>query len=351
MKKIIRLMWPTGADDINCNDGEVEGGGYLFGVDDSTPATVPEGAPEVVAVEAALPPYCHTAGELPRLNIQVSVGSGNESAVLSWLAGRTASVTQTLRQAVSAAIVAAMKKYVADACLAGLYVMPVWAVPAMELTDGSLCRLNVPKVILPPGGPVGPAQFIVRDADCNDGILYLALEFLRRPFGVEIRGYDPDSRYVSRLLVSANVNDIDINAVTGPMWVTATDRGFTMASLPYDEDDFSSFKGEIRPGVWDAGIARNPIVPITTRPIKLGNPFTLKQLSGVEAIWPDRSRLGVKCYGAIRPGQWRFLGFAPYGRMVMRGSGWRFFRIETFALFDGSRFLLPTLQFNAQCRI
>lgn len=82
------------------------------------------------------------------------------------------------------------------------------------------------------------------------------------------------------------------------------------------------------------------MVPVKTRPIKLGDPFAAKQLREVEAIWPDGSAAPVKVYGAMRLGKWYFLGLAPRGKMTMRGSGWRFFRVETFATPH-----LPTIRF------
>lgn len=89
----------------------------------------------------------------------------------------------------------------------------------------------------------------------------------------------------------------------------------------------------------------NELVPIKTRPIKLGDPFAIKKVEEIEAIWPDGCGRALKLYGALRPGRWFFLGLAPRGRMRMRGSGWRFFRVETFAVKSGSSTLLPTLNF------
>lgn len=90
--------------------------------------------------------------------------------------------------------------------------------------------------------------------------------------------------------------------------------------------------------------AAMPPVPVKTRPIKLGDPFALKKLREIEAVWPDGSLLPVKLYGALRPDKWYFLGCAPKGRMRLRGSGWRFFRVETFAIPSTTGYLLPTLR-------
>ena len=82
-------------------------------------------------------------------------------------------------------------------------------------------------------------------------------------------------------------------------------------------------------------------MPLKTRPIKLGNPFALKKVEEVEAAWPDGQQLPLRLYGALKPGKWYFLGLARRGRMRLRGSGWRYFRVETFA----SAGNLPTLRF------
>lgn len=83
------------------------------------------------------------------------------------------------------------------------------------------------------------------------------------------------------------------------------------------------------------------IVPFRTRPIKLGSAFKTKQIKEIEGIWADGSRLPVKIYGALRPGRWHHLGTSPKGHMLMRGSGWRFFRINSFAINTSKGYLLP----------
>lgn len=85
-------------------------------------------------------------------------------------------------------------------------------------------------------------------------------------------------------------------------------------------------------------------IAVTTRPIKLGNPFAVKKLEEVEAVWPDGNHLPLKVYGAMRLDKWYFLGLARAGRMCMRGSGWRFFRVETFVVPTGYSYLIPTLR-------
>lgn len=84
---------------------------------------------------------------------------------------------------------------------------------------------------------------------------------------------------------------------------------------------------------------------IKTRPIKLTDPFTIKKLTEVEAVWPEGDRLPVKVYGALKPGKWYFLGMTTRGRMLMRGSGWRLFRVETFAVKGEKGWIVPTLRF------
>lgn len=87
---------------------------------------------------------------------------------------------------------------------------------------------------------------------------------------------------------------------------------------------------------------KNPEVAIATRPLKLGSPFSLKVLEEVEAVWPDGICRPLKVYGAVKPGRWRFLGLGRRGRLLMRGSGWRLFRIETF----GTSASLPIIRFK-----
>lgn len=103
------------------------------------------------------------------------------------------------------------------------------------------------------------------------------------------------------------------------------------------------FGPALQPLTEGAGTAERRLIPITTRPIKLTDAFEIKQIKEVRTQWPDGSRLPVKTYGALRLGKWRFLGLARAGEMISRGSGWRFFRFETFAIYDGTRHLLPQI--------
>ena len=89
--------------------------------------------------------------------------------------------------------------------------------------------------------------------------------------------------------------------------------------------------------------AANETIPIKTRTLKLGDPFAIKKLEEVEALWADGSQLPLKVYGAMRLDKWYFLGLATRGRMIMRGSGWRFFRIETFATTNENSYCLPQI--------
>lgn len=82
---------------------------------------------------------------------------------------------------------------------------------------------------------------------------------------------------------------------------------------------------------------------IKTRPIKLGNAFEIKKITEVRAQWPDGSRLPLKLYGAMNLKKWYFLGLAREGDMINCGSGWRYFRIETFAISNGEEYLLPQI--------
>ena len=86
------------------------------------------------------------------------------------------------------------------------------------------------------------------------------------------------------------------------------------------------------------------MIAVKTRPVKLGDPFAVKKLKEVEAVWPDGIQRPIKVYGAIQPGHWHLLGVSSRGRMRMRGSGWRFFLFETFAVKAETGYLLPTLR-------
>lgn len=78
-------------------------------------------------------------------------------------------------------------------------------------------------------------------------------------------------------------------------------------------------------------LASTAAVRFVTRPIKLGDPFAIKKLKAVELIWPDGVSLPVRVYGAMRLDKWYPLGTSLSGRMGMRGSGWRFYRLESYA--------------------
>lgn len=110
------------------------------------------------------------------------------------------------------------------------------------------------------------------------------------------------------------------------------------ASMALQNSSHYPAGGEVTPTAYTSDSGP---VPFKTRPIKLGSPFKTKQLSEIEGVWPDGSRLPVKVYGALRLGKWYHLGTAPSGHMRMRGSGWRFLRIESFAIKSDTRYLLP----------
>lgn len=85
------------------------------------------------------------------------------------------------------------------------------------------------------------------------------------------------------------------------------------------------------------------LVPVRSGDLDLSDAFSVKKLEEVHAVWPDGGCRPLKVYGAMRPGCWRFLGLARHGRMRLRGSGWRLFRIETFAVRSSAGLLLPTV--------
>lgn len=88
------------------------------------------------------------------------------------------------------------------------------------------------------------------------------------------------------------------------------------------------------------------MVRFSTRPLKLTDAFEVKRLEEVEALWPDGSRHSVRVWGAMRLGVWRCLGASPGGHMRLRGSGWRFFRLESFAKRVENSYLLPQFLIN-----
>lgn len=90
--------------------------------------------------------------------------------------------------------------------------------------------------------------------------------------------------------------------------------------------------------------SESALLPIKTRPLKLGDPFAIKKLEEIEASWPDGACYPLRVYGALKLGRWHFLGATSRGRMRMRGSGWRFFRVDTFAPQTASATLLPLLK-------
>lgn len=88
----------------------------------------------------------------------------------------------------------------------------------------------------------------------------------------------------------------------------------------------------------DGAMARNigevDVIPFSTRPLKFGSPFAEKRLLYVEAVWPDSKTREVAVYGANNLGIWHCLGRSSTGKMRLRGSGWRYFRIESYVKRD-----------------
>lgn len=125
------------------------------------------------------------------------------------------------------------------------------------------------------------------------------------------------------------------------VWAMVEEEAATVCCrlcLEFPEQQFSGDSGS------SGGGSSAQLVPVVTRPLKLGDPFALKKLDEIEAVWPGGQLLPVKVYGALRLNKWYFLGLSPRGHMKMRGSGWRFFRVETVAVSDGrGGYSLPTL--------
>lgn len=83
-------------------------------------------------------------------------------------------------------------------------------------------------------------------------------------------------------------------------------------------------------GISARSIGEAGAVPFATRPIKFGSPFREKKLLYVEAVWPDSVARQLTVYGANHLGKWHCLGRSESGRMRLRGSGWRYFRFESY---------------------
>lgn len=90
-----------------------------------------------------------------------------------------------------------------------------------------------------------------------------------------------------------------------------------------------------------AGASGRVVLPETmrqfaTRPIKFGKPFTGKKLLYVEGCWPDGSWHKISVYGSNRLDKWHFLGSNESGKMRLRGSAWRFYKVESYVLKENS---------------
>lgn len=153
----------------------------------------------------------------------------------------------------------------------------------------------------------------------------------------------------TRLIYLASVNGL---AVLPPEF---TDRHYAWPDL-YLRQGSRIAKAAVSYGS-AAGMSRDSsLIPIATRPLKLTDAFSLKRLEEVHALWPDGSCPGFRVYGAMNlsadplTGEdntlWRFLGSAPKGRMLLRGSSWRFFRILSFAISTPAGYSLPHFFIN-----
>lgn len=391
MTKTIVMKAPSGNDDLHCADGELEGGAFIFDEAHSRPlpdeatalnptrikrigswlCLLAEGrlhfarwngktydwfgeatAPPVAHFTAgarALPPFSAMAGEMPQISIQAPTGSDTPKDVLDWLASGADTCSAATRQNVINAVRTRLKEFLTEVRKAGLHFYPVKAAAARRLADGTLFQLSEPAIVMPPGY-TETLSLNIRSAGGADGTVYLNLELSRSPFAVEAEideenGLPP---IISRteILTAGEWVDFTPDAITYPVWTDGATRGFSITVSAADSDSFAPFPDAddypaVTPGEMEE--SADSLQPITTRPLKLGNPFETKKLQEIEAIWADGSRLPVKVYGAARLGKWYFLGLAPHGRMLMLGSGWRFFRVQTFAVFNGTRYLLPKL--------
>lgn len=189
------------------------------------------------------------------------------------------------------------REFLAAVKAAGLHFHPVKAAACWVLDDGSLWQLSEPVDV---GADLPESTIRTIASETRDGVTYVTVQITRSPFEVVCSRSD--------------------------VKVIVCEEGEEMPEVP--------------------GYTPEPdaMIAVKTRPIKLGDPFAIKKLKEVEAIWPDGSLLPLKVYGALRLGKWYFLGLAPKGRMLTRGSGFRYFRIETYALRRRGGYLLPTVK-------
>lgn len=389
--KTIVMKAPSGSDDLHCADGEIEGGAFIFEAANTRPlpdeatslnptrmkrigvwlsilaegklhfarwngkaydwfgeALIPPVA-HFAAVARPLPPYSAMAGELPMISIQAPAGGDSSKDVLDWLASGADTCSATTRQNVINAVKVRLKEFLTAVRNAGLYFHPVRVAVARRLADGTLFQMSEPTVVMPPGYS-SKLSLKIKAASCIDGTVYMNLELSRSPFAVEAGIEEEDGLAPiimgTEVITAGEFADFSPDAISYPVWVDGASRGFAITVEGVGDNSFPSFpEADDYPAVSREELesAVDELVPITTRPLKLGDPFAIKKLREVEAVWADGSCLPVKVYGAARLGKWYFLGLAPSGRMLMLGSGWRFFRVETFAVFDGIRYLLPKI--------
>lgn len=517
------------------------------------------GAPAVVSIARvkALPPYSYANGDLPQINVKVSISGSTSKEVLDWLAGTSTSCPQSLRLNITEAIKEKLREFLADISNAGLYFAPVWCAAAWQLHNGAAWQISAPRQVSSPVGGDEALSLKIVTAGCDDGYLYITLSLSRSPYIVNTPASSIPSGWECvidglKLLVSDKTTDINASYVSSPLWLDTSSRGFRVGSWDlsddepvFDEEVYSSMQAQgmpynlfsiggkmlatiapdlllcslddlpmvcagtgrvagdgvihltqslralssgqfgefplyafcrdgiraltpsegsfkdvqlisrdvacgsdcfaplpdstcfvttagvfqisgttvrclsnsldyefgeadrllylyrenalilFRPGsqelllylfskskwyvmegkidarhyswpesyvMTDRKIGKSfisatddispfateavELIPVKTRPVKITNAFDIKQLTEIAATWPDGSSNSVKAYGALRLGKWYFLGQATRGHMVMRGSGWRFFRFETFVPKTASGYLLPQIRLS-----
>lgn len=326
MKTKITLIPASGLDDLQCADGELLHGAWNGSFSDPD---IDFPAPPEVRFSyqfRALPPYLLVSSALPEVAVKVSIGSDDPAGVLDWINSGRDSCSPATRTAVNREITEAYSAFIAAVEAQSLHYLPVYAAVSWRLPDGTLWQLSTPVFLSPSGslpdsGATRPYGFpSVSHASVAGGYLYLTLQFPHAPFTVEGSQEDLLPRVVGGITLT-------------PVILTARSPDGFPPVLPADQLPVNQPNG-LPPG--------QP-VPVTTRPLKLGDASVVKKLEEVEALWPDGSRLPLKVYGAMRLGRWRFLGLARNGRMRLRGSGWRFFKFETFAINSASGCLLPQI--------
>lgn len=254
---------------------------------------------QIEASPVALPPYTYLPSDYPSVSVAVGIGGDSSTDVLNWLAGFTSSCSASTQTYVLEAVRQAATAFVKAVASAGLFISPVRAAVCRRLDDGTLWQPSAALYLSPErsGGtpaPDSPLTASIVSASCSGGTLFMTLRFSRRPF--EVTQVDADSAL--KLLVSANVSDINTYAVSQPVYLSSSVRGFQFATLPVGEDDYAPFE-DVRPTITDIGIP-DDIFSIGGRLLCLwrqGRSRESNMVATSMAAWPQISAGVSQIYG------------------------------------------------------